>query len=209
MKNVKKSSLSLLMVGVLSAVPLSYANACSLVDALHWSDSQYNVAADVSSSFANADATDSTASLNFRLPASIVGLWKFTFTALGNAAPLPPDGAVLDSGYQSWHSDNTELMNSARPAATGNFCMGVWKQEGQTYVLNHFAMAWNPPGTAPEDFAGIANIRQQVRLSANGNSFNGPATLDQYAPDGTTLVVHLAGVVSATRVTINSRVAPN
>ena len=61
--------------------------------------------------------------------ASIVGLWKFAFTAKGNSgntAPFnPPDGATLDAGYVQWHSDGTEIMNSGRDPASGSFCLGV------------------------------------------------------------------------------------
>ncbi|HEY4029467.1 MAG TPA: hypothetical protein VGM25_03930 [Caulobacteraceae bacterium] len=53
---------------------------------------------------------------------SIVGLWAITLTA---------GGATVDFGYSAWHSDGTEIMNSAgHAAAAGNFCLGVWGQTG-------------------------------------------------------------------------------
>lgn len=53
----------------------------------------------------------------------IVGFWKVKFVSEGN--PGIPDGIVIDNGFVRWHGDGTEIMNSSRPPATGNFCMGV------------------------------------------------------------------------------------
>src|SRR5258708_32408310 len=47
--------------------------------------------------------------------ASIVGLWKFTFVAKGNARnPFPdnpPAGTTLEAGNGHWPRDRTEIMN--------------------------------------------------------------------------------------------------
>jgi hypothetical protein len=135
---------------------------------------------------------------------SIVGLWKFAFTATS------PFAGPFDAGYVTWHSDGTELMNSGRAPTTGDFCMGVWKQIGRsTYKLNHFALAWafdasNPgtgPGTGGADFVGPANIREQVTVDRSGNSYEGTFTLVQYEPDGITVVATITGTVTATRIT--------
>jgi hypothetical protein len=73
---------------------------------------------------------------------SIVGLWQFQFISERNE--MIPDGTVLDSGYAQWHQDGTEIMNSMRPPATGNFCLGVWRRAGgSTYELNHFGLSWD------------------------------------------------------------------
>ncbi|MGH9494496.1 MAG: hypothetical protein ACRD3B_05815 [Candidatus Sulfotelmatobacter sp.] len=143
------------------------------------------------------------------LPA-IVGLWHFTFTAEGNEPPGPPDGAIVDSGYATWHSDGTELMNSGRAPTTGNFCMGAWKQVGRsTYKLNHFALAWawdpvthdTGPGTGGADFVGPANIREVITVDHSGNHYQGTFTLVQFAPDGKTVLATVTGTVYATRIT--------
>jgi hypothetical protein len=142
----------------------------------------------------------------------IVGMWHFTFTAEGNNPPGPPDGAVVDSGYVTWHSDGTELMNSGRAPTTGSFCMGVWKQAGRsTFKLNHFALAWSwdpntpvtGPGTGGADFAGPANIRETVTLDKTGNQYQGWFTLTQYQTDGTTIAEAVTGKVTATRITVD------
>jgi hypothetical protein len=127
--------------------------------------------------------------------ASIVGLWKFSFVAEGNAEI--PDGAVIDSGYVTWHADGTELMNSGRAPMTGSFCMGVWKKVGRTYKLNHFALSWDPSGTS---LVGPANIRERLRVDPDNNSYSGTFTLDQYDTSGNVLV-HIQGNVTGERIT--------
>jgi len=127
---------------------------------------------------------------------SIVGFWKFAFNA--------PDGSPIDWGFQSWHDDGTEITNSGgQLPATGNFCTGVFEQHvGGAYHLNHWAIAWNLPGTDPSDLAGLVNIREVVSLDRSGNSMTGTVSLDFYAADATTLLGHIAdGTVSGTRIT--------
>ena len=130
---------------------------------------------------------------------SIVGMWKFTFTSEGSKGI--PDGAVVDAGYVTWHADGTELMNSGRAPITGSFCMGVWKPVGSsTFKLHHIAMAWDPTGTV---FVGPAEIRETVTVGSKGNSYVGTFTLDQLATDEKTVLAHVQGTVTATRVTVD------
>jgi hypothetical protein len=143
--------------------------------------------------------------------ASIVGLWKFAFTAKGNTNGIP-DGTPIDAGYVTWHADGTELTNSGRAPTTGSFCMGVWKQVGpSTFKLNHFALSWafdasapvTGPGTGGADFVGPTNIRERVTVGPNGNSYKGTFTITQYEPDGVTVVppTPIIGTVTGTRIT--------
>jgi hypothetical protein len=74
-----------------------------------------------------------------------VGFWKIKFVSEGSSGI--PDGTVIDNGLAQWHSDGTEIMNSSRPPATGNFCLGVWQKSGpSSYKLNHFALAYDVSG---------------------------------------------------------------
>lgn len=142
----------------------------------------------------------------FGLLRPIVGLWRFAFTAQGNGTNGPPDGTPIDAGFQTWHEDGTELMNSGRPPATGSFCEGVWVQQNwSSYSLNHWALSWDfdPATGKPTVFVGPTNIQEQVKVDFTGNSFTGTFSLTQYAPDGTTVMGGVKGVVSATRVTVN------
>ena len=128
--------------------------------------------------------------------AAIVGMWKVQFVSEGTNGI--PDGTMIDSAYAQWHSDGTEIMNSGRPPITSSFCLGVWKKTGEsTYKLNHFALSWDPSGTV---FVGPANIRENVTLNAQGNSFSGTFTIDQFDTNGNTLA-HIVGKITAQRVT--------
>jgi len=128
--------------------------------------------------------------------ATIVGLWEISFVSKGN--PGIPDDAVLDSGYATWHSDGTEIMNSSRPPKSSSFCMGVWKKIGRsTYHLNHVALSWDPTG---DTFVGPATIRETVTLGRGGDTYTGTFTIDQYDPAGS-LLVHLTGNIAARRIT--------
>jgi hypothetical protein len=102
--------------------------------------------------------------------AAIVGFWKFTFVSQNN--PGIPDGTVLEVGYAQWHSDGTEITNSSRSPATGNFCLGVWKKTGpSSFKLNHFALSFDLSGKP----VGGANIRKRSPL--NVAATNSPAHL--------------------------------
>jgi hypothetical protein len=123
---------------------------------------------------------------------SIVGMWSFRQTAGGN---------LVDFGFQQWHSDGTELMNSGgRAPATENFCMGAWRQVAPgRYHLNHLALSY--------DSSGVLNarvtIKEDVTLNATGTSYSGPFTIDVFDPNSNALLQHVAGQVTAQRVPAN------
>jgi hypothetical protein len=142
----------------------------------------------------------------------IVGFWYYKFIAQGNTVEssglpedqVPPDGAVLDSGYAQWHSDGTEISNSSRQPVTQSFCLGVWEKAGGTkYQLNHFAISW--VFSATETYQGPANIGQNVTLSNDHNSFTGTVTIKQYDPSGN-LLVSLMGNIQGQRITVTTPV---
>jgi len=130
---------------------------------------------------------------------SIVGLWQVTFTSKGSAGI--PDGTPIDAGYAAWHSDGTELMNSGRAPLTGSFCMGVWTQTGRyTYVLNHYALAWDSTGKV---FLGPTNIRESITVDYSGTAYTGTFTIVQRDTQGYTTAT-VTGVVTGTRVTVDT-----
>ena len=137
----------------------------------------------------------------------IVGMWHVNFTAEGNTAG-PPDGTPIDNAIVQWHSDGTEIMNSGRPAQDGNFCLGVWEKIGKSsYLLNHFALG-NDTENAPSGIgnpAGPTRILEKIFLSADGNSYTGTFSLIAHSTSGTQ-VAYIVGVISATRITVNSTV---
>jgi hypothetical protein len=134
--------------------------------------------------------------------ASIVGLWKFQLISKGNTGHNPsiPDGALLDYGYRQWHSDGTEIQNSAGVPG-GGFCLGVWGQTGfLTFELNHFPVAFTASSPSPANYI---NLREQDTLSPSGDSYTGTFTENIYDTKGNQ-VDHLAGTVTATRITVDS-----
>jgi hypothetical protein len=132
----------------------------------------------------------------------IVGFWKVKFVSEGNTGIGIPDGAVIDNAFVQWHSDGTEIMNSSRPPATGNFCLGVWQKSGPfSYALNHFALSADPSG----NLVGPARIREDVALNQWADQYHGTFTIDQYDVSGT-LLVHIAGRITATRITVDTTV---
>lgn len=140
---------------------------------------------------------------------AIAGMWHVTFTARGNE-PGPPDGTPIDNAMVIWHSDGTEIMNSDRPAQDGNFCLGVWEKTGKTtYKLNHMPWAGNDTTNAPSGIGnpqGAVQLMEQITLSADKKHYAGTFTLDAYDPSGN-LVAHIVGVITATRVTVNTKVS--
>jgi hypothetical protein len=145
---------------------------------------------------------------------SIVGFWHVKFISDGVTTGIPggiPKGAEVDAGYSQWHRDGTEILNSAgRAPNTSSFCLGVWEQTGpRKYVLNHFAAAWDPtkgavgPAGPAGELIGPANIREEVTLSPNGDSFEGTFTIDNYN-ESDNLLSHLQGTITGTRINVNT-----
>jgi hypothetical protein len=132
---------------------------------------------------------------------TIVGFWHVKFVSEGSEGI--PDGTEVDAGYSQWHSDGTEIMNSAgRSPITGSFCLGVWKQtRAGTYKLNHFAAAWDSTGS---NLIGPANIREEVTLDPKGNTFAGTFTIDQYDEAGNKLA-HVQGTITGTRIGVATK----
>jgi hypothetical protein len=124
----------------------------------------------------------------------IVGFWNVKFVS---------DGTLIDHGFAQWHPDGTEIMNSARPAASSNFCLGVWKKIGAfRYTVNHFGLSSDP---STDTLIGPAQIREDVVLDPDADTYAGTFTIDQYDLMGNPLA-HIEGKVTATRITVNTPV---
>jgi hypothetical protein len=130
-------------------------------------------------------------------------MWHVVFTAQTLQGSSIPD-TVIDNAVVVWHSDGTEIMNSARPAQDGNFCLGVWERTGKsTYYLNHIPWAGNDAANAPSGIGnptGGAQIVEQVTLSPDRNSYSGIFKLDAYDLNGK-VEATLTGILKATRIT--------
>jgi hypothetical protein len=121
----------------------------------------------------------------------IVGFWKATL--LSENSPGIPDGTVIDAGFAQWHSDGTEILNSSRPAASSNFCLGIWKKTGMFhYTLNHFGLSSDP---STDKLLGPAQIREEIELDHGGDTYFGTFTIDQYDVSGH-LLAHIEEIVT-------------
>ncbi|MEQ7874696.1 hypothetical protein ABDK56_11905 [Sphingomonas sp. ASV193] len=178
-KVAKLSAGSLLMIG--TATFASSANACGGDTLIHATAASLDQHA--SDLFHRADYDQH----------SIVGFWSFTMT---------PTSGPGDFGFQQWHSDGTELMNSGgRAPASENICMGAWRSVGPNrYHLNHLALSYDP--TSGQLNARV-NIKEDVSVDATGNSYSGSFTLDVYDPTGKTKVASQQGQVTAQRIHAN------
>ncbi|HJU08423.1 MAG TPA: hypothetical protein VJ727_08090 [Rhodanobacteraceae bacterium] len=203
-----QAAIGLALIG-LSTVAISHkAQACGLDmhfnAAGHWSMPMYRPSGNLPLALPKAAGAKQVSAYGNPLQRlfPLTGLYQATFTAEGNPPPGPPDGTVIDQPYVTWHADGTELMNSSRNSASGNFCMGVWERTGpHNYSLNHYALAWDPTGQV---FIGPAKFRESIDLANDNNSYTGTFSIDQYAPDGVTLLGHVQGDIAATRITVDS-----
>jgi hypothetical protein len=131
----------------------------------------------------------------------IVGFWRVTLTSKGNSGLGIPDGAQVDHGFAQWHSDGTEIMNSNRQPSTGSFCLGIWKKVGpRRYALNHFAIAFDD-GVHQS----YANIREDVVLSQDGDSFAGSFVIAIFDVQGNPGPA-ITGEITGTRVKLNTTI---
>lgn len=140
---------------------------------------------------------------------SIVGMWHVVFTAHTINGTAIPSSAypVIDNSLVVWHSDKTEIMNSARPPQDGNFCLGVWQKTGaRSYYLNHIPWLGNDTNNAPSGIGnpqGPTQITERVLLSADGNSYSGTFTLVAYRLDGS-VAITFTGVLAGKRITTST-----
>jgi hypothetical protein len=130
----------------------------------------------------------------------IVGFWKAKFVSEGSSGI--PDGTLIDSPFVQWHDDGTEIMNSTRVPATGNYCTGVWRETGKlSYELNHFGLSFDTSG----NFVGPAQIREEITLDEKTDQYSGNFKIDQYDPSGK-LLQEILGQVTAMRITVDTTV---
>ncbi|HET9836247.1 MAG TPA: hypothetical protein VFP88_07905 [Rhodanobacteraceae bacterium] len=201
-----QAAIALALIGLAATAVTDKAQACGLTNMQRYAGQHWSMPAYLPGSSLAVAAAAPKASASYFNPLRslepIAGFYRFTFTAEGNPGG-PPNGTTIDQGFVTWHADGTEIMNSGRPAYSGNFCMGAWVRTGaNSYRLNHYALAWDLVNG--QTFVGPVNIHEYVNLAPGGNSYSGNFTLDQYAPNGTTLLAHVQGTIAATRITANS-----
>jgi hypothetical protein len=121
----------------------------------------------------------------------IVGLWSVRFVAGGH---------LIDWGYQVWHSDGTEILNSGgRAPATENFCLGAWAQTAlNRFTLTHYALGYDASSGA---LNAKVTINETVGLNADGSKFSGPFTETVHDPKTGAVLVTVSGTIEGQRLT--------
>jgi hypothetical protein len=123
----------------------------------------------------------------------ITGLWKAVYMS---------GGAVVNVGFNIWHSDGTEwALDSLAPPFQGNTCAGVWEQTGpRTYKTVHPSFNYDSAGLT---VVGVFIERVKVTLSLDGSRFDGTFTFDNYDFQGNLLPGSVAGTLTATRINVD------
>jgi hypothetical protein len=126
---------------------------------------------------------------------SIVGLWHVIYTA---------NGALFNESLDMWHSDGTEFENVHLSPASGNICLGVWKQVApRTVRLHHIGWLFNaldPTANATNTFT----IDETNTVAPNGVTYSGKFTFKVYDLNGNYIPnSEVEGTIAATRITVN------
>jgi hypothetical protein len=126
---------------------------------------------------------------------SIVGLWHVIYTA---------NGGLFNESLDMWHSDGTEFENVHLSPASGNICLGVWKQIApRTVRLHHIGWLFNPldpTGNATNTFT----IDETNTVAPNGATYTGTFTFKVYDLNGNYVAnSEVNGTIAATRIRVN------
>jgi hypothetical protein len=125
---------------------------------------------------------------------SMTGLWKTVFVV---------DGAVVNLGFNTWHSHGTEwALDGGFAPAVGNVCPEVWKRVGhRSYRTVHPAFNYDASNT---HVVSIFIERLKITISRDGNSYQGHFTWDSYDFQGNLLPGSVAGRITGTRIQVGS-----
>lgn len=121
---------------------------------------------------------------------SIVGLWHVTYTS---------GGALFYEAFDMWHADGTEFENANVAPATGNICLGVWRQSDDgTVRLNHIGWMFDALGNS----TGTFTLTETNQVGPKGETYTGEFDYKAYDVDGN-LVFETTGTQTATRISAN------
>jgi len=119
----------------------------------------------------------------------IVGLWHNHFDS-----EFGPD---FDT-YSLWHSDGLEIDT---PSFAPGACMGTWTQTTErTYKLFH--VGWTPGGIPPASGSVRFELRIQISLSTDRNSFEGDYDQKFFDANGIQ-VFEDHGKIESTRISVD------
>ena len=128
---------------------------------------------------------------NVNTGSSIVGFWHVEL--------LLPDGSLFHQGTQQYHSDGLEFENAAAPAVNpANFCMGVWKQSGDTVNIYHIVFLYNGVDTLPP--VNYGELTETNIVSEDGNSLEGTFAIKVYDLNNGNHLADINGTIKASRI---------
>jgi hypothetical protein len=119
--------------------------------------------------------------------ASVVGFWHVKL--------LNGDGSLYFQSLVQYHPDGMEAESADLDPNGGNYCMGVWKQEGRTITVYH--IAWLYSGGNPFAY-GV--FRQTNTLDHDGDSYHGTFDLKVYDLTGVNELQEVKGTTVAHRI---------
>jgi hypothetical protein len=119
----------------------------------------------------------------------IEGTWALT---VNRGPALPPVRAMT-----TYTRDNS-LIGTANATVRGP-SHGTWEHvSGRIYADTHIFFRFDPTGT----FIGSQKVRETIRLSADGDSYDAIAISDQFDPNGNLTASGLRATITATRVEV-------
>lgn len=134
---------------------------------------------------------------------SIEGLWYVVLTTSSHT--------TLWQSFQQYHPGGLEMESADLNPLGGNFCMGVWKQEGRTVKIYH--VGWTYNGTKESSSEGDAEgsfvLTETSTLSADGNRYTGTFVFTQYDAEGdSTPVATIHGTLTGQRIDFSHPFTP-
>jgi hypothetical protein len=121
------------------------------------------------------------------------GVWVASVTRLNPPPNVPPTFHSLHTytaggGY-------VETSSTGRTTRSPGF--GEWLRTGdRQFTITQYFFRFGPN----EQFAGITRLIRNIRLSENGNEFQGVSMQDQFDPDGKLIVSGLKAIESGRRL---------
>jgi hypothetical protein len=126
----------------------------------------------------------------------IVGLWHVIYT---NSA----DQSTFNDTFDTWHIDGTEFESAFLAPASGNICVGVWKESGERSVVLHHVGWLFAPNTPTATATNSFTIDAEITVAPDRKSYSGHFTFKVWNLDGTSTPAEVTGTIAATRITVN------
>ncbi len=154
----------------------------------------YSIAVTALIGFCTLFSTATAGNKGVSTGSAIAGFWHVEL--------LLPNGSLFHQGIQQYYSDGTEMEDAAAPAVNpANFCMGVWKQSGDTVQIYHIVFMYNGNDTLPPVNYGV--LTETNILSGDSDSLNGTFEVKVYDLNSGNQLAGINGTTKANRIDFN------